>query len=374
MLLPQHDPVQCIHPEEVNASDIQQEYSHPTQVEEDQNSLGVVGCNGTLLVDSLRTQADGQIFHGGMMSSHNGEQLCHENRMLQMDVAAKNNQIHVLQQEINDQKQIQQHFLAQIEKLSAELQGKSGPAAERYSMRKRPHGIAFIVNNEDFSSARRTGVSLLDREGSSVDEHNLRITWEYLGYKVQVLKNLKASDFTHELMQVALLNHENYDSFVCCILTHGKLGSIYGTDGELVNFNDIVKLFQGNFCPSLVNKPKLFFVQACRGKNPDKGVSEQKDNGPEKVNNSLPIEADFLLGYSSPPGYALLRSTEHGSWYISKLCEVLVDNSTQQDLLSMLTMVTNKVSDGCSDEGHKQCPVPNSRLRKQVWFFGNFTN
>jgi len=362
-LLLQNDPVQCTHPEEVYT---RKECLHPTQVEDDNEQNTIFEYK---LADSLRTQADGQMFYGGTTSSHNSEQLCHENRQLQMDLVAKNNQIHILQQEIDNLKQIHKHYLTQIEKLSAESQGKSTPVAERYLMRKWPHGIAFVVNNEDFSFARCAGILLPDRKGSVVDENNLRITWEYLGYKVQVLKNLKASEITKEMMQIALQSHENYDSFVCCILSHGKLDYVYGTDGELVKLNEIVKLFQGNFCPSLVSKPKLFFVQACRGKDKDKGI--QRDNGPEKVNSSLPIEADFLLSYSSPPEYASLRSTKCGSWYICKLCEVLVDYSTQQDLLSMLTMVTNKVSDCCSDEGYKQCPDPNSRLRKQVWFFGN---
>ncbi|XP_065917252.1 caspase-3-like [Dysidea avara] len=275
------------------------------------------------------------------------------------------------QQHINNQKEILRRYLAQIEKLSAELQGKLGPVAERYPMCKHPHGIAFIVNNYEFSFTHHVEKALPNREGSLVDENNLRITWECLGYKVQVLKNLKASELLQQLMQIALHSHENYDSFVCCILSHGNVGGIYGTDGELVEFSEIFKLFQGkNYCPSLVGKPKLFFIQACRGDAEDEGASEQQIDGPDKIKN-VPIEADFLFGYASPPGYASFRSPKHGSWYISKLCEVLMDNAAQQDLLTMLTTVTDKVSEGCTTKGHKQCPAPDSRLRKQVWFFGN---
>ncbi|XP_065918399.1 caspase-8-like [Dysidea avara] len=371
--LPQHNPVQCTKPEQVNTCDLQQEYSLPTQEEDEEyDPHGMVGYNSSVLIDSLRTQVDGQMFHGGTTSSCNSEQLLQQIRLLQLDLTAKNNENHVLQQEMNNQKKIQKHYVELIEKLLAEGQGKSDPVAERYLMRKWPHGIAIIINNYEFHSTGHIDEKLSNREGSLVDENNLNITWEYLGYKVQVLKNLKASEFTRELMQVALQSHENYDSFVCCILSHGYLDGVYGTDGELVKFNDIVKLFKGNFCPTLVNKPKLFFIQACRGDAKDEAVSEQKDGpGPDKMSNSLPSEADFFFGYATPPGYASWRSREYGSWYISSLCEVLVDNASQQDFLSMLTMVTNKVSEAYTNEGDKQCPVPVSRLRKQVWFFGN---
>ncbi|XP_065918396.1 uncharacterized protein [Dysidea avara] len=365
--LPQHDPVQYTHPEQINTSDHQQECSYPTQEEGDEE-----------FKSQQSLQTDNLIFHNGAMHTHSSsEQLFQQNKELHMKLTISNNEICVLskkndqlqqslqqirselnteremsQQQVNNQKQIHKHYLAQIEKLCAQLQGKSGPVAERYPMCKHPHGIALIVNNYEFSFTHHVEKALPNREGSLVDENNLCVTWEYLGYKVQVLKNLKASEFTRELMQVALQSHENYDSFVCCILSHGYLDGVYGTDGELVKFNDIVKLFKDNFCPTLVGKPKLFFIQACRGDNKDERVYEQKD-GPDKIKNSLPSEADFFFGYATPPGYASWRSREYGSWYISSLCEVLVDNAPQQDLLSMLTMVTNKVSEAYTKEGYK---------------------
>ena len=347
--------------------------------------------------DVLLLKGGMHIHTGNQFHQHNSEKLYQQNRLLQMELklkiddnctlSNKNNQLQralqqtrtelktekeMLLQKIKDLKQINKNYSVQIERLSTEAQGKAGSTAERYSMSKRPHGITFIVNNFEFSSPTHYPDSdeiSPNRDGSVVDENNLRITWEYLGYKVQILKNLTAQALTRQLMQIALQSHENYDSFVCCILSHGYGDGVYGTDWEQVEFREIFKLFQGNFCPTLLNKPKLFFIQACRGRLKDTGASEQKD-GPESTGKSPPIEADFLFGYASPPGYASWRSPKYGSWYISTLCEVLVDNSTKQDLLSMLTMVTDKVSGGCTDKGYKQCPVPDSRLRKQVWFFG----
>ena len=282
-----------------------------------------------------------------------------------------------LQQQIREYEQMLRQNNEQIEILRRENQQGPvmvGPVGEKYHMDKTPHGIAVIINNSVFHSAVPTEDPLPDRRGSQVDEDNLRVTWEYLRYDVRILKNLTASELTRQLMQIALQNHEKYDSFVCCILSHGYLDGVYGTDSKPVKINDIASLFKGNFCPTLADKPKLFFIQACRGDDEDRGVVVQKDakgDSDDAIRHSLPSEADFLFGYATPPGNVSWRSPRYGSWYISKLCEVFVDYAPQQDLLSMLTIVNHKVSEAYTTQGYKQCPAPVTLLRKQVWFFGN---
>jgi len=59
--------------------------------------------------------------------------------------------------------------------------------------------------------------------------------------------------------------HQSADAFVLVLLTHGSQGSIFGIDGEKVRIEFITTLFDGNHCPQLQNKPKLFFIQACQG-------------------------------------------------------------------------------------------------------------
>ena len=279
-----------------------------------------------------------------------------------------------LQQHICKYEEIIKQTTTQIETLRKENVKAStllGPAVEKYPMEKKLHGIAVIINNFEFFNADPSSEAFSNRGASQVDEENLRVTWQYLRYDVKIFRNLTASELLRQLMQIALQSHENYDSFVCCILSHGYLDGIYGTDSQPVKINDIASLFKGNFCPTLSNKPKLFFIQACRGDDEDKGVAVQADaSGQEDaLRHSLPSEADFLFGYATPPGNVSWRSPRYGSWYISKLCEVLVDNSPQQDLLSMLTMVNSKVSEAYTTQGYKQCPAPVTLLRKQVWFF-----
>ena len=251
-----------------------------------------------------------------------------------------------------------------------------GPVGKKYPMGMIPHGIAVIINNLKFHSAVPGEDPLPDRRGSQIDEDNLWFTWECLQYDVHIFRNLTASELTHELMQIASQNHAKYDSFVCCILSHGYHDCVYGTDSKPVLITDIASLFKGNFCPTLTNKPKLFFFNSDRGDDYDKGVALQDDNAIGSSDDamlcrSLPSEAEFLFGYATPRGNFAWRSPRCGSWYISKLCEVLVNYAPQQDLLSMLTIVNHEVSEKTSTRGFKQCSVPVSLLRKQIRFFGN---
>ena len=317
-----------------------------------------------------------------------------------------------LQKHIQDFEQIIKRNNEQIEILRREnKQGPElmGPVGEKYPMNKIPHGIAVIINNFEFHSTVPDEDPIPERRGSHVDEENLCVTWEYLQYDVCIFRNLTALELTHQLTQIALQSHENYDSFVCCILSHGYLDvGVYGADGKPVKIDDITSIFKGNVCPTLAGKPKLFFIQSERGNDEDKGVVQkdnedkviivqkddedkgiavQKDNedkvmqADEQKNpegdpdnalcHSLPSEADFLFSYSTPLGYLSWRSPQYGSWFISKLCEVLVDYASQQDLLSMLTIVNQKVSDCYTTEGLKQCPAPVTLLRKQIRLFEN---
>ena len=174
-----------------------------------------------------------------------------------------------------------------------------------------------------------------------------------------------------EIMKaVSNSDHSSSDSLVCCMLTHGKMEGVFGADGTLVPVADLASLVKASYCSTLKGKPKMFFVQACRGDDEDRGVQLQSDDGEQSVvRRSLPNDADFLFAYSTAPGTVSWRSPQYGSWYISKLCETLDQHATTgMDLVSMLTIVNDKVSEAYTKQGFKQCPAPVNMLRKKVVF------
>jgi len=62
------------------------------------------------------------------------------------------------------------------------------------------------------------------------------------------------------LFPVASLDHSECDCFGCAVLSYGREGYVYATD-KLVPIETLTWPFKGDKCPSLVGKPKLFFIQ-----------------------------------------------------------------------------------------------------------------
>jgi len=59
---------------------------------------------------------------------------------------------------------------------------------------------------------------------------------------------------------------KEYDCFVCCVMSHGKEGHVYGSDGLPVAIKDMTSLFRPAYCPHFAGKPKIFLIQACQGR------------------------------------------------------------------------------------------------------------
>ena len=240
---------------------------------------------------------------------------------------------------------------------------------DTYDMKCFPHGVALIINNEEF-------VRQADREGTGIDEKNLIQTFRYLGYTVEVHRDRTASQIKDIFDEVSRRkDHSKYDSFICCILSHGKEGQIYGSDSEIVEFSEIVGKLNGESCKGLASKPKLFFVQACRGKGRDRGTRVASDSAEPRIESdsdpiSIPDDADFYFGYATPSGKVAWRDLDHGSWYVSELCRSLCSRATYADLNHMIQDVHHKVGTDYKNEGYKQAPEMTSRLRKDIYFFG----
>ena len=94
----------------------------------------------------------------------------------------------------------------------------------------------------------------------------LESVFEGLKFSVQCHNDVSAADMTRLMHDMARLDHSDYDCFACCILTHGRLGEVFGIDGVCVEIRDLTAALKPSSCPSLAGKPKLFFVQACQGK------------------------------------------------------------------------------------------------------------
>ncbi|KAL4231580.1 Caspase-3 [Mactra antiquata] len=257
---------------------------------------------------------------------------------------------------------------------------------ECYDMTHKYRGYALLMNNERFGR-RLKEIGLGDRAGSNIDERNLRRELTDLGFTVKLMIDRSAQSMKNACYEMAAKNHSQVDCFVCIILSHGDEGVVYGTD-TTIEIKELVKPFKGDMCPSLIGKPKLFIIQACRGSQTDPGVSidvtDAKGKAPsddkmpvdEPQVIKLPIEADFLFAYSTVPGFYSWRNGMNGSWFIQALCQTLKEHGTKMEFRKILTRVNKIVAQNFqsnnpdNEDFHmmKQIPCITYMLTKDLYF------
>ncbi|KAG8231876.1 hypothetical protein J437_LFUL011781, partial [Ladona fulva] len=134
-------------------------------------------------------------------------------------------------------------------------------------------GYCVIVNQKNFYMDRDLNLQPFlphspfeDRLGTDVDRDRLVEAFTSLGFKIMVKTNLthhQLLDFAHQLAGTKEL--KRHSSLVFCILSHGQKDVVYGCNSVPVNIMDLVEIFCGSKCPALINKPKIFIIQACQG-------------------------------------------------------------------------------------------------------------
>ncbi|XP_065096217.1 caspase-8 isoform X2 [Paramisgurnus dabryanus] len=243
-----------------------------------------------------------------------------------------------------------------------------------YPISHRPVGHCLIINNYNFEMSKIQ--KLGNRKGTHKDKESLERVFKKMHFEITVHDDLTASEMVEVVKQFAEKDHSQMDIFVCCVLSHGEKGAVFGVDGELVEIRELTQ--HPAKCRTLANKPKLFFIQACQGKERHEpmwmadGEEQSTEEGTfeedaQKVASySIPIEADLLIGMATVEDYQSYRHTTEGSIYIQELCRQLEDLCPRkQDILSILTKVNSEVSTKTL-KGCKQMPEPRYTLRKKL--------
>ena len=193
------------------------------------------------------------------------------------------------------------------------------------------HGYALIINNINISGRDK-------RQGAEKDDENLSKTLNTLGYKLfggRYYRDYTAKQMTELFKKVTTeTDHTQYDSFVCCLLSHGDAGKIYGSDDRPVILEDIKNSVIN--CHSLVGKPKIFIIQSCRGGHLPEAHAVEVDDHENTGRILLPQESDLFFGYATTENTKACRFTDTGSWYIIELCDILTKYHKEVDLLQMV--------------------------------------
>lgn len=275
---------------------------------------------------------------------------------------------------------------------------------QAYQMHSSPRGLALVLSNVRFDA--RLNPDLDIRRGGEVDEEVLRRLFTELDFTVSLHKDLTAEQMRLCIEQFAQRQeHAEYNCCVVCLLSHGIEGSIYGTDGQLLMLDWVFEVFDNARCPLLQNKPKMFFIQACRGDEMDNGVDqldgqertqspgcEQRDAGREgerenkereakdreRLKVKLPQRSDMICGFASLKGTAAMRNTKKGSWFIQDLNKAIRKRAKDTHMSDILVQVNSQIkcregyAPGSAHHRCKEMSEFTSSLCKDLYLFPKY--
>ena len=141
---------------------------------------------------------------------------------------------------------------------SHKLSEKSGENV--YKMSNSPRGYCLIINNINFESE-----AFPKRNGSEIESQRLKQVFNELDFNVNEFNDIRAEEIVCQLKRFCKKDQRNSDAFIVFVLSHGDQNGFYGTDGELVKYETVLKQYNNQNCPQLIGKPKIFFFNCCRG-------------------------------------------------------------------------------------------------------------
>ncbi|XP_040581701.1 caspase-8 [Lepeophtheirus salmonis] len=182
-------------------------------------------------------------------------------------------------------------------------------------------GFVLVINNENY---RTSEFSV--RNGSKNDVKSIEETFSRFGCKVTVKSDLDINGLYEVVSKYSKkTNYESYDYFILFILAHGTciqgaVDVIYGVDGKPLNLNFIRDSFiKVNNCGSLVGKPKIFFIQACRGNESMRSLPVISPDS--KVLGHVAEIEGCLVFKSTWEGYVSYRHDLYGTFFVQYLCK-----------------------------------------------------
>ena len=239
--------------------------------------------------------------------------------------------------------------------------------------------LAIIFNHENFLNDRMD-----KRTGTEQDVVAIKETFEGLGFEVK-----RHDDLTVDRIFQVLYSIQKRKDLSCLalfILSHGESdGLLYAYDQNYKLHRHVIQQLLPDVCPSLAGKPKMIFIQACQGTDTDAGIRikprgvRQRHTSSDSVNSvnlpyCIPNYSDLLIYSAAYTGHYSFRNKREGSWLIQTLCKELQESPANEDLVSVLTIVSQKVA--ISKTSHatheeynkkKQIPLKQDTLIRKIY-------
>ncbi|CAL4213345.1 unnamed protein product, partial [Meganyctiphanes norvegica] len=177
--------------------------------------------------------------------------------------------------------------------------------------------------------------------------------WESVGCTVRGIPNPTEEELKRNLSEIKKDINDKHDYFIFEFIGHGgKKDKEYLRlkDEEEITVAEIRDIFSNKNLPALCGKPKLFFIQACRGRNKEQLYRAATDAASVAGTSATTYSDMFTLYASISDHVSWFSSTSGSSRFISALCEVVRRDFKYHDIKKMATTVSAEVAKGNTDK------------------------
>ena len=242
-------------------------------------------------------------------------------------------------------------------------------------------GLAILVSN-DYSEVKELGTLV----GSVKDGNKMKSVFERLEIATLWKQNITLPQLRELLREVYTLRvSKSYKSISFVFSGHGQEKDLlFMNDGKTVHLQEIVNAFAPDQARNIGNVPKLFFIDACRGKESFQAVTVPRcGDGVQVVKNHkssplyrggteaktvfVPPKGNMLIAFSNIANNRALEGKDGGIW-TKALAKRLVDS--KENIETVLTCVRQDLQHMYQDpfwRDNMQLPETVSHLLKPVY-------
>jgi hypothetical protein len=226
-------------------------------------------------------------------------------------------------------------------------------------------GTAVIINNLDS-----------EQEPTRRDVARMAEVLKDIGFTVEIHRDLTSrgmNGLKREMTRSA--RHRDASCFLLLVISHGTADNFLQDREGTKTWN--LESLVTEICDmeSLVGKPKLFFIEACRGREHNIGSSagpglaaKSSLAAPQTQGITLPSKQDVFVGFATVPGFVSFTSST-GSPYLQALAGTLAARHATTDLADMHLLVKRRLAGlHLGREGARQGAEERSSLLGKLLF------
>lgn len=232
-----------------------------------------------------------------------------------------------------------------------------------YSLNSSRLGTAAIINNLH-----------TEQEPTQKDVARMAQVLEEIGFNVEIHRDLTSQGMNSLKRQLTLPElHADASCFLLLVISHGTADNFLQDKDGAKTWN--IESLVTEMCdvPSLVGKPKLFFIEACRGREHNMGrelimTKSSAPLAPRSQGISLPNKQDVFVGFATVPGFVSFTSSL-GSPYLQALASVLSTHYKSTDMSDIHLLVKRRLAAlHLGKEGARQGAEERSSLLSKLLF------